>query len=151
LRAGACVFSWRPEVSAQTQQRPNIIYILTDDLVTFTLNQMDTTLSLLATKSVTFRNATFSDPLCCPSRVTMQRGQYPHNTGVKANNPTNGGFEAFRARRLYRSTYATRLDGAGYATGYFGKYINGYEKFPRFVPPGWDRSFGRATRISRRG
>jgi N-acetylglucosamine-6-sulfatase len=128
-----------PEVLAQTQQKPNIIYILTDDLDTYTLNQMETTRSLLADQGATFKNATFSDPLCCPSRATMQRGQYPHNTGVKANNPPNGGFQAFHARTLYRSTYATWLDSAGYTTGYFGKYMNGYEKFPDFVPPGWDR------------
>lgn len=140
LACGAVLVSFEgPEVSAQTQQRPNIVSILTDDLDAYTLQQMETTRSLLADKGVTFTNATFSDPLCCPSRVTMQRGQYPHNTGVKANNPPNGGFEAFRARGLYRSTYATWLDSAGYATGYFGKYMNGYEKFPNFEPPGWDR------------
>jgi N-acetylglucosamine-6-sulfatase len=128
------------EVSAQTsQQKPNIVYILTDDLDTYTLEQMETTRSLLATKGVTFKNATFSDPLCCPSRATMQRGQYPHNTGVMANNPPNGGFEAFHRLERYRSTSATWLNSAGYATGYFGKYMNGYEKFPNFEPPGWDR------------
>lgn len=126
-------------VSAQASQRPNIVFILTDDLDTYTLNRMEKTRSLLAAKGVTFRNATFSDPLCCPSRATMQRGQYPHNTGVKANNPPNGGFEAFRRLERYRSTHATWLDGAGYTTGYFGKFMNGYEEFPNFVPPGWDR------------
>jgi hypothetical protein len=39
----------------------------------------------------------------------MQRGQYPHNTGVKANNPPNGGFETFYALGRYESTYATWL------------------------------------------
>jgi N-acetylglucosamine-6-sulfatase len=129
----------QPELSAQTQPKPNIVYILTDDLDTYTLDQMETTRSLIAEKGVTFKNATFSDPLCCPSRVTMQRGQYPHNTGVKSNNPPNGGFEAFHRLERYRSTYATWLHNADYTTGYFGKYMNGYEKFPNFEPPGWDR------------
>ena len=35
------------EVSAQMQQKPNIVYILTDDLDTYTLNQVETTRSLL--------------------------------------------------------------------------------------------------------
>ena len=35
-------------VLAQTQQKPNIVYILTDDLDTYTLNRMETTRSLLA-------------------------------------------------------------------------------------------------------
>ena len=42
------VASKSPEVLAQTQQKPNIIYILTDDLDTRTLNRMETTRSLLA-------------------------------------------------------------------------------------------------------
>jgi N-acetylglucosamine-6-sulfatase len=130
---------------APPSEKPNIVFILTDDLDTYTLNQMETTRSLLADQGVTFKNATFSDPLCCPSRATMQRGQYPHNTGVKANNPPNGGFEAFHAGRLYESTYATWLDAAGYHTGYFGKYMNGYAgEFASFVPPGWDRWFAAA-------
>lgn len=83
------------EVSAQMQQKPNIVYILTDDLDTYTLNRMETTRSLLAGQGMTFTNATFSEPLCCPSRASMQRGQYPHNTGVKANNPPNGGSRRF--------------------------------------------------------
>jgi N-acetylglucosamine-6-sulfatase len=128
-------------------EKPNIVYILTDDLDTYTLNQMETTRSSLADKGVTFENATFSTPLCCPSRATMQRGQYPHNTGVVANNPPNGGFEAFHALGRYTSTYATWLDEAGYQTGYFGKYMNGYEaeEFRSFVPPGWDRWFAAAS------
>jgi len=140
LANGQALVSLRgSELSAQTQQKPNIVYILTDDLDTYTLNQMETTRSLLAGRGVTFTNATFSDPLCCPSRASMQRGQYPHNTGVMANNPPNGGFEAFHRLERYESTYATWLNNAGYATGYFGKYMNGYENFPNFVPPGWDR------------
>jgi N-acetylglucosamine-6-sulfatase len=136
------VASEGPEVFAQSQQKPNIIYILTDDLDTYTLNQMETTRSLLADQGMTFTNATFSDPLCCPSRATMQRGQYPHNTGVRTNNPPNGGFQAFYALGRYESTYATWLDAAGYHTGYFGKYMNGYTgEFAGFVPPGWDRWF----------
>lgn len=140
------IASGGPEVLAQTQQKPNIIYILTDDLDTYTLNQMETTRSLLADQGMTFKNATFSDPLCCPSRATMQRGQYPHNTGVRANNPPNGGFEAFYALRRYESTYATWLNDAGYHTGYFGKYMNGYGgDFATFVPPGWDSWFAAAA------
>jgi N-acetylglucosamine-6-sulfatase len=140
LACGATlVYLEGPEVSAQTQQKPNIVYILTDDLDAYTLNQMETTRSLLADRGVTFENATFSDPLCCPSRATMERGQYPHNTGVMANYPPDGGFQAFHARARYRSTYATWLHSAGYTTGYFGKYLNGYEgEFASFVPPGWD-------------
>ncbi len=49
----------------------------------------------MAGEGVTFENATYSHSLCCPSRVSMLRGQYPHNTGVWANYPPNGGFSAY--------------------------------------------------------
>jgi N-acetylglucosamine-6-sulfatase len=37
---------------------------------------------------------------------------------------------------------ATRLDAAGYTTGLFGKYFNGYNQGNTYIPPGWDRWFG---------
>jgi len=150
LASGAWVLSLEgAKVLAQAQHKPNIVYILTDDLDTYTLNRMKTTRSLLADRGLTFKNATFSDPLCCPSRVTMQRGQYPHNTRVLTNELPHGGFERFRDLELYRSTYATWLDAAGYQTGYFGKYMNRYEDYPGFVPLGWDRWYAGLTPIKR--
>jgi arylsulfatase A-like enzyme len=56
---------------------------------------------------------------------------------VYSNNPQdhNGGFPAFDDS----STIATWLQDAGYRTGLFGKYLNGYDT--EYVPPGWDRWF----------
>src|SRR5918998_5995239 len=102
---------------------------------------MPRTKSLIGDAGVTFVNATYGHSLCCPSRASIQRGQYPHNTHVYKNNPPNGGFQTFKARGETRDTYATDLHNAGYATGYFGKYMNGYEKFLSFKPPGWDYWF----------
>jgi arylsulfatase A-like enzyme len=39
---------------------------------------------------------------------------------------------------------ATRLQGAGYSTGLFGKYLNGYANTV-YRPPGWDRWFAAFT------
>jgi N-acetylglucosamine-6-sulfatase len=82
---------------------------------------------------VTFENAVFSQPLCCPSRVTILRGRYPHNTGISANDEGAGRFKA-----LDGSTVATWLDEAGYETALFGKYLNDYQDIPTYIPPGWD-------------
>ena len=75
----------------------------------------------------------------CVARVVRRyfTGLYPHSTGVYSNDPNglDGGFPAFDDR----STIATWLHGAGYHTGLFGKYLNGYET--EYVPPGWDRWF----------
>src|SRR5215213_7028160 len=81
--------------------------------------------------------------LCCPARATIFRGQYAHNTGVWSNmaNTPEGGWQAYRNNGLEQDNVATRLDAAGYRTGFFGKYFNGYNEGNTYVPPGWDGWF----------
>jgi arylsulfatase A-like enzyme len=50
------------------------------------------------------------------------------------------GWEAYKSRGYEHKNVATRLDGAGYRTGLFGKYFNSYDGTT--VPPGWDHWFG---------
>jgi N-acetylglucosamine-6-sulfatase len=129
------------EASAQVDPagRPNIVFVLTDDNDARTYEDfMPRTKRLIGDAGVTFENATYGHSLCCPSRASIQRGQYPHNTGVFQNAPPNGGFGTFRELGRTEDTYATDLKAAGYRTGYFGKYMNGYEDFLSFQPPGWD-------------
>lgn len=123
---------------AQTSSRPNIIFLFADDQDPGSLRVMPNVRGLLAEKGKVFANATFTQPLCCPSRASMLRGQYPHNTGVLDNGGHNGGHKTFKRLGRERSTYATWLKAAGYKTGYFGKYMNGYEN-ENHVPPGWGR------------
>ena len=126
--------------SAQTAQRPNVVFVLTDDQMPGTENRMDALQSNLVREGTKFTNTTSTFPLCCPVRATLLRGQYPHNTEIYGNSPPAGGWEKFEARGLHRSTFATWLDGEGYQTGHFGKVMNNYrEEGKRSVPPGWDR------------
>ena len=64
--------------------KPNIIFILTDDMRKDDLNNtyMPKTTTQLVAKGRSFKNAFVSNPLCCPSRATIMRGQYSHNTKV---------------------------------------------------------------------
>jgi N-acetylglucosamine-6-sulfatase len=123
--------------------KPNIVFILADDMRKDDLKYMPQTRSLLAKKGVSFENAFVSNALCCPSRATILRGQYAHNTGVWSNmsNTSEGGWRAYRNNGLEQDNMATRLDAAGYRTGLFGKYFNGYHQGNTHVPPGWDRWF----------
>jgi len=125
---------------AQTASRPNIIFLFTDDQDSrsLALGVMPNVQNLLVSKGKTFPNATFTQPLCCPSRASMLRGQYPHSTGILYNEGDEGGEATFRRLGRDQSTYATWLLAAGYKTGYFGKYMNGYED-ETYVPPGWAR------------
>ena len=123
------------------QQKPNILFILTDDQETGSLSEMPELQALLVEEGTTFENAFATDPLCCPSRATFLRGQYAHNHQIEDNGPPLGGHEKFRELGLDRSTVATWLDEAGYETAYLGKYMNGYDD-TTYVPPGWDEWFG---------
>lgn len=113
---------------------PNIVLILTDDQRADTLKYMPIVRQALGNHGVTFTNAYVVNPVCCPSRSTILTGLYSHSTGVYTND-LFGGFAAFDDD----STIATWLHDAGYRTGLFGKYLNGYET--EYTPPGWDRWF----------
>ena len=119
--------------------KPNIVFILTDDMRKDDLKYMPKTRNLLQEKGTSFRNAFVFDGLCCPSRVTIMRGQYAHNTGVWSSRGPDGGWRTYLDNGLERENVATRLDAAGYRTGLFGKYLNNYESAR--VPRGWDRWF----------
>jgi arylsulfatase A-like enzyme len=116
--------------------RPNIVFILTDDEDVGLHAAMPKTKALLHDLGTTFENYFVTYSLCCPSRATTLRGQYPHNTGVRGNLPPEGGFATFRALGRDTSTIATWLQAAGYRTAMFGKYLNGYQP-AEGVPPGW--------------
>jgi N-acetylglucosamine-6-sulfatase len=123
--------------------RPNFVFLLTDDLDSSEISVMPRLKSLLTDQGTTLSNYNVSVSWCCPSRSTTLRGQYAHNTEVWSNTPPNGGFGRFYGNKLENSTIATWLKGAGYRTGLFGKYLNGYpEQAPvgeKYVPPGWSR------------
>jgi N-acetylglucosamine-6-sulfatase len=123
--------------SAQTLERPNIVFVLTDDQFPGTQNKMPALKSNVIGQGVRFTNMTSTFPLCCPGRATIQRGQYVHNTHIYGNSPPAGGWEKFQARNLQRSTVATWLDARGYQTGLFAKYMNNYRD--KLIAPGWDR------------
>src|SRR5215208_4593363 len=130
--------------------QPNIVFILADDMRKDDLKYMPNTTALLQSTGMTFENAFVSNTLCCPSRATIMRGQYSHNTGVWSNSSsdssstTAGGWLVYQQYGNEADNVATRLQAAGYKTGLFGKYLNGYDN-TTYRPPGWDRWFGAFT------
>ncbi len=119
--------------------QPNILFILTDDLDLAEIAYMPKLKALLIEQGSSFSNYFVSVSLCCPSRSTTIRGQYSHNTGVETNGGSNGGFETAYRLGIENSTIATWLQAAGYRTGLFGKYLNGYPDTASltYIPPGW--------------
>ncbi len=120
--------------------KPNVLFVLTDDMRLDDLQYVPQIHKLVGGGGMTFDNEFDNVTLCCPARTSILRGQYSHNTGVLTNGGTNGGFETAHARDVEQSTVATAMHAAGYTTGLFGKYLNGYPNTagPSDVPPGWD-------------
>ena len=141
------LFSYSPPIStgaqpvathAYLQSRPNIIVIILDDLDKRSMEFMPNVKRELIDRGMHFKNYFVNVPTCCPSRASLFRGQYAHNTKVLRNRGANGGFSAFR--KLESSTVATWLHDVGYRTGLFGKYLNGYPGTEKqYIPPGWDQ------------
>jgi N-acetylglucosamine-6-sulfatase len=120
--------------------KPNIIFILTDDMALRDAAQMPKLQSLVAAQGVTFTNYFVTDSLCCPSRSSILRGEFVHDHQTLGNQPPDGGFEKFHALGNEKSTIGTWLKAAGYRTALMGKYLNGYPNTvaQNYVPPGWD-------------
>ncbi len=108
--------------SAHELPKPNFVFILADDMRADDLRYMPKTNALLAEQGMRFENAFVSYALCCPSRSTIMRGQYAHNTGVwdHVSGP-DGGWEGYQNHGNEQDNVATRLHDAGYRTGLFGK------------------------------
>jgi N-acetylglucosamine-6-sulfatase len=125
---------------ADAPAKPNIVLILTDDQRFDELSFMPTVESQLVGKGVTFSNGFTPDPLCCPSRASVLRGQYSHGTGVYQVGGPFGAWHRWHSLGDDKSTIATWLHDAGYYTGFYGKYFNGYKRPD--VPKGWDQWHG---------
>jgi N-acetylglucosamine-6-sulfatase len=117
--------------------RPNIVFVLTDDLAwNLVTQQFMPHLVALEGQGATFTDYFVSDSLCCPSRASIFTGRLPHDTGVYDNTGPNGGDKAFNAHGDQYSTIATDLSALGYRTAMMGKYLNRYHMSTP-TPPGW--------------
>ena len=140
--SGGTVQAPPPLIDQAPPVRPNVVLVITDDQRADSMWVMPAVERLIGDNGVRFSNAVVSNPFCCPSRATILTGMYSHGTGVYANQGADGGWSTFAATGAERATIATALDAAGYRTGLFGKYLNGYgDAPPGYVPPGWDRWF----------
>lgn len=130
-------------------QRPNIIYILADDMGYSDLscygnkNFKTPNIDKLASQAVKFVNAYSAAPLCTPTRAAFMTGRYPAKTPVGLIEPLTGDNTdtAFGLSPGYPSI-ATLMKSAGYHTALIGKWHLGSQS--RFSPTknGFDYFFG---------
>jgi N-acetylglucosamine-6-sulfatase len=133
-----------PRHVARAPARPNIVFVLTDDLSMDLLRYMPHVQGM-ERRGLTFTNYFVSDSLCCPSRASIFTGDFPHNTHIFRNIGRHGGFKAFQGHGDGRRSFALALSSAGYRTAMMGKYLNGYLQRANgpptadrdYVPAGW--------------
>src|ERR1044071_6113711 len=86
-------------ITAQKNDRPNIIYIMADDLGYADLScygrkdYQTPNLDKLCTQGMKFMNAYASAPVCTPTRVAFYTGRYPARTKVGLYEPLADGHE----------------------------------------------------------
>jgi N-acetylglucosamine-6-sulfatase len=102
--------------------KPNVIVFVTDDQTLRDMLAMPRTQAHIGGGGTSFQKAYASFPLCCPSRITLQTGQYAHNHGILGNTPPSGGYGKFNDK----NALPVWLQGAGYRTVHIGKMPNGY-------------------------
>ena len=108
---------------AAAPERPNIVFILVDDMRADELRFLPKTRRLLGRRGVTYTHALSPHPLCCPARAELITGQYAQNNGVKENFGPWGGFQALKAPDNHIGAW---MRDRGYRTGFVGRFLNGY-------------------------
>src|SRR5438270_5830931 len=93
-----------PGRHGQAPDRPNFVFVLTDDLSMDLLRFMPHVREL-ERQGLTFENYFVSDSLCCPSRSSILTGNFPHDTHVFTNFGPGGGFHAFFKHHDQRHTF----------------------------------------------
>ena len=92
--------------------RPNIVFVLADDLSTDLLQFMPN-VQQLQRDGDSFDNYIASAALCCPSRASILTGRLPHNTGVFTNVYPHGGIYAFAVNDNARRSFARHAPRSG--------------------------------------
>lgn len=121
-------------VSLESDERPNILLITTDDMNRTDLRWMPQTRRLLQQQGTRVERFLSNHPLCCPARAQILTGQYGHNSGVIDNERSRfGGYQAMKRKGQHIGAW---LKARGYATAFVGKHLNGWE-FTQRRQPGW--------------
>ena len=141
------------QMSSRTNTRPNILFILADDLGWADLScygrpdYKTPNLDRLASEGLRFTNAYSAAPVCTPTRVGFHTGRYPARLPVGLEEPIHD--RSSLGERLKTTgipishpTVSSLIKSAGYNTVLVGKWHLGY--LPDFGPLkcGFDEFFG---------
>lgn len=130
-----------PPPTARAAERPNIVFILADDLGCMDLGVCGNpfyrtpNLDRLAREGMRFSDAYAASPVCSPTRASILTGRYParlHLTNItqglpQGNTPLRDA-ESLPALPLEETTLAEVLRANGYLCGCFGKWHLGADR-----------------------
>lgn len=130
-RRGWIFFWWMLAAVAVARERPNVIFVLADDLGYGEIGPYGQTLiatpvlDRMAREGMKFTQFYAGSAVCAPSRSVLMTGQHTGHTRVRGN----AGRELPAAQTLQAEdvTLAQVLQRAGYATGLIGKWGLGAE------------------------
>lgn len=114
-----CLFCFVPAVFAQTKERPNIIFIFSDDHAYQSIgaygNKLAKTPNIdrIAREGALLKNNLVTNSICGPSRATLLTGKYSHINGYRNNDRTK-----FDITQLL---FPDLLQKGGYQTAWIGK------------------------------
>jgi arylsulfatase A-like enzyme len=130
---------------AAKRKRPNVLFILTDDLGWGDLSIYGNTyqtpnLDQLAREGTRFTNAYAAQTVCTPTRIGFFTGRYPARLPVGLQEPLAGSETVGLPPE--HPTIASLLKGNGYETALVGKWHTGF--LPNYGPlkSGFDEFFG---------
>jgi arylsulfatase len=130
-------------VSSVPPKKPNIVFILCDDLGYGDLGCYGSSIRTpnidrLAAEGVRFTNLDSADPVCSPSRAALLTGRYPTRVGV----PRVFFPQDEDGLNLDETTLANVAKGQGYKTACFGKWHLGCPDAYLPTNRGFDHYFG---------
>ncbi len=104
-------------VAGAKADRPNIIYIMTDDHAAQMMSAYDSSrastpnLDRIGEEGILFRNSFNTNSLCAPSRATLLTGKYSHKHGQLSNLGRFNGAQQTFPKLLRRAGYQTAIIG----------------------------------------
>ena len=116
-----CVLSLSVGTPCRAIEKPNIVYIMSDELAYYEVSYMGhpqlktPRIDQMAAEGLRFTQALAGAPVCAPLRCTLMTGKHAGHASVRAN---DGGTPL----RSGEPTIASMLQQHGYATGGFGKW-----------------------------
>lgn len=144
--AAAALHALTPrDARAQPQPRPNLLYIMSDDLgygdlgITGRTDYATPILDAFAREGVRLTQAYCAAPVCTPTRVGLNTGRYPARTRAGLLEPITSSPDGLAATP---KTLARLIKEAGYETALIGKWHLGAR--PEFHPlrHGYDEFYG---------